>query len=92
VAKHRYPLIRKEDYAAMKALMGNDLPATHEQWEEKLRKWRDRDKLEDKSWSGETLVEINREAFAAYCGKETPTCSVLRRFVGSLNLKSDDPD
>jgi len=86
MAHHRYPLILEKDYPAMKKLMGDDLPPMHEQFEYEIEKRRNRDKLEDKSWAGETLVPINPQEFAAYCGDETPTSSVLDRFVSEKKL------
>jgi hypothetical protein len=90
MAHWRYPLISKEDYQAMKALMW-DLPASHEEFEYQIDKRRRVDAHEDKSWSGETLVPVNPQEFSAYCRKsnETPTRFVLDRFVNERRSDSD---
>jgi len=87
MARHRYPLISKADYPAMQKLMGDDLPPRYEQWEYEIERRRNRDQYEDKSWSGETLVPVNPQEFAAYCGSETPTRSVLDRFTNQKQLR-----
>jgi hypothetical protein len=86
MAHHRYPLITKADYPAMQKLIGDDLPPNYEEWAYAIEKRQNRDKYEDKSWSGETLVPVNPQEFAACCGSEKPTRSVLDRFVNEKQL------
>jgi hypothetical protein len=71
MAHSRYPLISKADYPAMQKLMGDDLPPTHEQFEYEIEKRRKRDRYEDESWAGETLVPVKPQEFAVYCGKRS---------------------
>jgi hypothetical protein len=77
-----YPLIRPEDYQVFKAILGDDIPDSFDEWIDRIAKERAQQRLE---WehSDAVDVEVNPKEFAKYrdATDSTPTYETLKSFA-----------